>query len=160
MSKEPELKPCPFCGVPPVINRLMGDYGYTPDTIEIRCENVECKIQPRRKEAAEAYTRRRGTYSIANKVIKESIEAWNTRTTDSDTALIGELVEALEQCRDQFIEIMDGEISSFTRRSGAQEDHPDKLGAAMVDLLETEKTKAIEGFAELLTRARKRTGGK
>lgn len=37
-----EPLPCPFCGKPPLKHIVSGNYGYTPNKIEIKC--VECHL--------------------------------------------------------------------------------------------------------------------
>ena len=69
MTKQPELKPCPFCGETPLLYLHMGYY-------RVECQNIEC---PSRLTAS------------ANK--KDIITAWNTRLKPNKKSLQTHSVE-------------------------------------------------------------------
>lgn len=70
-----ELKPCPFCGLHVEMKHKLGDYGYTPNTVSIRCEKCGCGFC----EPTEAWEQGRGHYSIKELSELRVIRAWNRR---------------------------------------------------------------------------------
>jgi hypothetical protein len=64
MSK-PKLKPCPFCGIKPMVEAFGGaPYSFGPITYRVHCFNSGCPTQPwtkhyrRRADAVAAWNRR------------------------------------------------------------------------------------------------------
>lgn len=128
MSKEPELKPCPFCG-----DESISDYGSAGiGTIRRfwNCDNCGC-------QGPHTLMRPPETVEEAN---ARAAEKWNERI-DSDTALIGELVERIDY------------LESEAKRFAA--DYPQSSDGRNTFLIFADKIAALP----VLTRARKRTGG-
>lgn len=73
-----ELKPCPFCGKPAVMQTDGGSYGYTSPFVFIKC----CDIL--KKEDTTDWQSGRGTFSIEKDAKKRLSERWNMRASLSN----------------------------------------------------------------------------
>lgn len=69
---EPELKPCPFCGAPAVID---GKFGYTTPGIAVRCFRCRCST-PMRLEGEDLIRRRTWTLE---ELVQDTAGLWNRR---------------------------------------------------------------------------------
>jgi len=77
------IKPCPFCGKEVQIRSHLGDHGYTPDTVSIRCRDCGCGFV----EDTQMWDRFAGHYDVT-KVAKDIIlQKWNKRF-DSDGSAV------------------------------------------------------------------------
>lgn len=78
MSDLKPLLPCPFCGGNAVTKNISGDYGYTPDRIELFCE--KCKATSGVSSLdTETWTEEKRNHSIYDQQKLKIITAWNTR---------------------------------------------------------------------------------
>ena len=64
--KTPDLKPCPFCGKKPIIDKQFPPNPY-PVVYAVQCHNINCPVNPMTN------------YCKDKKFI---IESWNRRVTD------------------------------------------------------------------------------
>lgn len=73
-----ELKPCPFCGKPPVWTPNSGSYGYTPSTLHLGCA---CELKPGLARVTEEWEQGRGHYDVDPREAMARI--WNARAGDT-----------------------------------------------------------------------------
>ena len=74
-STNADVKPCPFCGSKVELTFKRGDWGYTPNTVSIRCESCGVGFV----EDAEEWKKGVGTYSIQEQAEAKVLERWNRR---------------------------------------------------------------------------------
>ncbi len=68
-----QLLRCPFCGKVPQINKSIGEYGYTPSFIFIKCCDIFMHEDTMKWEQG------KGHFSIEDHAELRLIERWNTR---------------------------------------------------------------------------------
>jgi len=71
-----KLKTCPFCGEDVSFSYNAGSYGYTPNTIHIKCCSVHMT------EVSIKWEQGKGTFSIEDQAKIDLTKRWNTRTKD------------------------------------------------------------------------------
>ncbi len=68
-------KPCPFCGGAVELKHKDGNYGYTPDSVMIRCAPCDIAFH----EVTEKWTREKGHFSVEQEAVERILERWNKR---------------------------------------------------------------------------------
>lgn len=76
MTGETGVKPCPFCGNKVLLKFQMGDWGYTSDTVSIRCDKCNVGFL----EDTQEWKQGVGTYSIREQAEEKLLKKWNTRS--------------------------------------------------------------------------------
>lgn len=71
-----EFKPCPFCGQEVKLSSKPSDWGYTSDTISIRCNDCGIGFVEKTQEWKPPPV---GTYSIYEEALKTLKYKWNMR---------------------------------------------------------------------------------
>lgn len=74
-----DLKPCPFCGRKVELIFRNGDYGYTPNSVSIRCKHCEIGFSA----VAEEWKKGVGVYSIRQQAEEKVIKKWNGRVNSA-----------------------------------------------------------------------------
>jgi hypothetical protein len=73
MTTNADLEPCPFCGKKVKFEYRTGDYGYTPDTVSVKCCLASTTVP------TEAWDRDVGHYSIKDEARANIVSCWNKR---------------------------------------------------------------------------------